>query len=203
MVMKALELFFAEELTELYDAERQIVKALPKMAQAAQLSKLRESFELHLAQTQHHIERLEQIFKALESEPGGLDSGPVAEIIKQGDTIIASTPTESALVDAALISAAQKVEHYEIALYGSALTHAETLGYTEVAAILRDTLREEEDMDAILTAMTDKVVNGHAPKTPPSRARAGWGIGGLIAGAAIGAGIALLCVPKPGGNARS
>ncbi len=171
--MKALEDLFTQEITELYDAERQIVKALPKMAKAAQLGELRKAFELHLKQTQQQA--------------------------------------ESAVVDAALITVAQKVEHYEIALYGSARSHAQTLGYTKVAGILEETLREEEATDALLTRLANRRVNAVAAKAPAASARVaprggdnggGWGIGGVIAGAAIGAGIALLYAPKPGGKVR-
>jgi ferritin-like metal-binding protein YciE len=144
MEMKALEDLFLRELAELYNAEHQIVKALPKMAQATERAELRGVFESHLRQTERHVSRLDKIFKALGREPESQDSEPIAEIIRQGAALTGEKHAEPAVLDAALISAAQKVEHYEIALYGSARGHAKMLGYLKVADLLGETLKEEE-----------------------------------------------------------
>jgi len=211
MEMKALEDLFLEELGELYDAERQIVKALPKMAKAAGNSALRAAFETHLKQTERHADRLEKIFKAIEREPESHTSEPISQIIKQGDQLIASK-SESAIRDAALISAAQKVEHYEITMYGSARSHAKMLGLAKVAASLEQTLGEEEQTDLLLSQLAQKSVNVEASRAPFALARTsprgdeeetGWGFGGLLFGAIVGAAVALLYAPKAGESLRS
>ena len=211
MEIKALEDVFINEISELYDAERQILKALPKMATAASHSELTSAFELHEKQTKRHVERLEKVFKALGQEAASRESGPIQEIIRQGDELIAMKQAESAVLDAALITVAQKVEHYEIATYGSACSHARMLGYSKIARALHDTLNEEEETDALLTQLATKSINVHASKAPYASARVaprggeesnGFGIGALIAGAAIGAGIALLYAPKSGDQVR-
>ncbi|HVW86828.1 MAG TPA: DUF892 family protein [Bryobacteraceae bacterium] len=209
--MKALEDLFLRELAELYDAERQIVKALPKMAKATERSELRAAFETHYKQTERHVDRLEKIFKALGREPESQSSDPISEIVKQGDAIASSKQAEPSVLDAALITAAQKVEHYEIALYGSARSHAKMLGYLKIASLLEDTLREEEETDALLTKIAERRVNVDAAKAPFARARVaprageemgGWGPGALVAGILIGAAVALLYAPKSGEKMR-
>lgn len=211
MEMKALEDLFLRELGEVYDAERQIVKALPKMAKAATLPQLRTTFEKHQKQTNVHIDRLEKIFKALGREPEGVDSNPVSAMIEQADAIISAKQSEPAVVDAALIPSAQKVEHYEIAMYGSARSHARMLGYLKVGALLEETLREEEQTDSLLTELATERVNGEASKAPFASARVaprggeevgGWGFGMLFSGALIGAAVALLYTPKSGEKMR-
>lgn len=211
MEMKALEDLFLRELAELYDAERQIVKALPKMAKATQRTELRAAFEKHLKQTHGHVDRLEKIFKALGREPESADSDPISEIVRQGDAIISAKVIEPEVLDAALIATAQKVEHYEIAMYGTARSHARTLGYLKIAALLEDTLREEEETDAQLSQLAERRINVEASKAPFARARTaprggedtgGFGPGALITGVLIGAGFALLYAPKSGEKIR-
>jgi ferritin-like metal-binding protein YciE len=211
MEMKALEDLFLGELAELYDVEKQIVKALPKMAKATQNKELRAAFESHLKQTERHADRLEKIFKAIGREPESQESNPISEIIKQGDELTSTKKTEPPVLDAALIAAAQKVEHYEIAVYGAARSHAKTLGYLKISALLEETLREEEQTDALLTELAVKRVNSDASKAPFAIARvaprngeesSGFGFSGLLAGLAIGAAIAMLYTPKSGENLR-
>jgi ferritin-like metal-binding protein YciE len=200
MPLNAMEDLLLHELTELYGAERQIEKSLPKMAKAAHHQKLRGAFELHLKQTHNQVKRLESIFKMLNLAPEGADCEPVAQIVKQADTLLSLKHTEPEVVDAALISAGQKIEHYEIALYGTARSHAGLLGYQKVAGLLADTLHEEEQTDALLTQLARKSVNPAAAKAPFSDARTAprgeerstnWGMGALI-GVAIGAAAAML-----------
>jgi ferritin-like metal-binding protein YciE len=211
MEIKAMEDLLLHELMELYAAEQQIVKALPKLAKRAQDTKLRGAFTLHLKQTHNHIERLDRIFKMLGRSAEAGDCEPVSEIIKQGEALISAKPVDAAILDAALITAAQKVEHYEIALYGTARSHARLLGYIQVGELLADTLREEEDTDALLTRLARKRVNLNAAKAPFSDARVaprasdggdGWGMGALVSGMAIGAAVALLYAPKSGEKIR-
>ena len=212
MEMNAMEDLLLQELTELYGAEQQIVKALPKMAKAADDTKLRGAFELHLKQTQNHVQRLKRIFTMMGRSPESGDSDPISQIIKQGEGLIAAKVMEPAVLDAALIAAGQKVEHYEIALYGSARSHARLLGYARVGDLLGDTLIEEEQTDAMLTQLAKKRVNLNAAKAPFSAARTaprggdggsnGWGIGALVTGLAIGAAAAILYAPKSGQGGR-
>jgi ferritin-like metal-binding protein YciE len=212
MEMKVMEDLFLQELGELYGAEQQIVKALPKMVKAAHDKKLQGAFESHLSQTEKHIERLETIFGMLRRDQQTGDCEPVSEIIKQGDALIAIKDAEPSVLDAALISTAQKVEHYEIALYGSARSHAQLLGYIAVGKLLADTLREEEETDALLTQLATKRVNLSATKAPFSDARTGTrgadgstglGMGALLIGAGMGAVIAMLYAPQSGSKSRS
>ena len=211
MEMKALEDLFVRELAELYDAEHRIVKALPKMAKASDRKELRAAFETHLKQTERHVDRLDKVFKALGRDAERQTSEPIAEIVKQGDELMGTKNAEAAVLDAALISAAQKVEHYEIALYGSARSHARTLGYLKVAEVLEETLAEEEHTDALLTELATTRVNVEAVKAPYARARVAprfgeenesIGLGSLLAGLFIGAAIGLLYAPKAGEKTR-
>ncbi len=211
MEMKALEDLFLRELAELYDAEKQILKALPKMASATDHKALRVAFETHVKQTDRHVDRLEKVFRALGREPESIDSNPISEIVKQGDVLTSAKQVDPAVLDAALISAAQKVEHYEIAMYGSARSHAKMLGYLKIATLLEETLKEEEQTDALLTELALHSVNRHAAKAPFANARVaprgvdesgGIGMGGLLFGIVVGAAAALLFAPKTGENFR-
>lgn len=210
MQMKALEDLLVRELAELHDAENQIVKALPKMAKATDCVHLRKAFETHLKQTRTHVERIERIFKAFGREPEKQDSEPISEIIGQGDGLISAKAVDPAVLNAGLISTAQKVEHYEIALYGSARSHARMLGYGKVADLLEETLSEEEETDRLLTKIALSHVNADAAKAPYAHARTeprggerSGGLGlALIWGVVIGAVVTLLYTPKSGENMR-
>jgi len=206
MEMNAMEDLLLQELMELYGAEQQIEKALPKMAKAAHDDKLRVAFETHLKQTRNHVERLKRIFKMLNRDAEAEDCAPIASIIKQGDQPIAEKHMEPAILDAALIAAGQKVEHFEIALYGTAQSHARLLGYLKVSDLLHDTLREEEQTDELLTQLAKKRVNLAAARAPFSDARTaprgsesngGWGKAALVA-VGIGAAATLLFTQKSG-----
>ncbi len=124
-----------------------------------------------MKQTERHIDRLERIFKAIEREPESEDSNPIAEIIKQGEAYTSAKLVDSAVLDAALITAAQKVEHYEISMYGAARSHAKMLGYKKIAALLEETLLEEEQTDKLLTELALGPVNSQAAKAPFANAR--------------------------------
>ncbi|HEY4300122.1 MAG TPA: ferritin-like domain-containing protein [Candidatus Didemnitutus sp.] len=141
---------FIEELRDLHSAETQLVKALPKMAKASGDASLRTGFEHHLEQTKNHVARLEQIFESLGEKPKGRTCDAMKGLVEEGDEW-ASQRAESALRDAGIIVAAQKVEHYEIAGYGSVISMAQRLGLEDAADLLRQTLDEEAATDETLT----------------------------------------------------
>jgi ferritin-like metal-binding protein YciE len=139
-----------EEIKDLYSAENQLLKALPRMAKAADSDELRQAFETHRRQTEQHAKRLEKVAKRLDEKPGGKKCLAMAGLVDEAKEIL-SEEAEPAVLDLALIGAAQKVEHYEIASYGTARTLAELLGENEIAQILQETLDEEGETDKLLT----------------------------------------------------
>ncbi|MGB9067723.1 MAG: ferritin-like domain-containing protein [Candidatus Acidiferrales bacterium] len=147
---------YVEELRDLYSAEKQLVKALPKMAKAATSSDLRSGFEEHLEQTKGHVSRLEQIFDSLDENATGKTCKGMQGLIKEGSEMIEEDPEQEQL-DAGLISAAQRVEHYEIAGYGCVRTYAQLLGDGEAASLLEQTLKEEKETDAKLTQLAENI----------------------------------------------
>lgn len=149
---------FVMELKDLYDAEQQLTKALPDMADAASAPQLKNAFTEHLRQTEGHVRRLEQVFRGINQEPEAETCPAMRGLIKEGSDII-SAKGDAAVRDAGLIAAAQKVEHYEIASYGSVRTHAQHLGRDDLARILQQTLDEEGEADKKLTAIAESGVN--------------------------------------------
>jgi len=156
-----LEELLVDELKDLYSAENQIVKALPKMAKAAGSPELRRAFERHLDETRRQVERLDQIGNELDVKLTGKKCKGMSGLIEEGKELIEEDLEQDAL-DAGLIGAAQKVEHYEIAAYGTARTHAEMLGYNKVARLLQQTLNEEGATDKKLTALAESIINVEA-----------------------------------------
>jgi ferritin-like metal-binding protein YciE len=156
-----LEELLVDELKDLYSAEKQLVRALPRMAKAAGSQELRRAFEKHLGETERHVERLEQIGEALESRLTGKKCVGMEGLIEEGKELIEEDIDQDAL-DAGLIGAAQKVEHYEIAAYGTARTHADMLGYSKIARLLQQTLNEEGATDKKLTALAENIINVEA-----------------------------------------
>lgn len=154
------ELFF-HELQDIYDAEKQMVTALPKMTQAAASPALAAAFTDHLVQTQTHVERLEAVFESLGIAKKGVPCPGMEGLIEEGEEMI-DQEFEDATRDAGLIGAAQKMEHYEIAAYGTLIAHALRLGYTEDAGLLRQTLGEEKETDLLLSDLAASEVNGEA-----------------------------------------
>src|SRR5437867_3762610 len=152
--MSALQETFVEELKDVYDAEKQLLKALPKMAKAAQDDQLREAFESHLEETEEHVRRLEQVFKIFDQQPRAKKCKGMQGLIAEGEEIIAQEEG-----DAGLICAAQKVEHYEIAAYGSLRSWAKLLEEEEAAELLEETLDEESTADEKLTEIAETAVN--------------------------------------------
>ena len=157
-----LEKFFSDALKDIYWAEKALTEALPKMQAAATTEELQEAFEDHTLMTQKHVARLEKVFRLLGKPAEAKKCDAMAGIIKEGQSIIEETPEGSMTRDAALIIAAQKVEHYEIASYGGLVQLALTLGETDVADILETTLQEEEDTDMLLTDIAEEYINFEA-----------------------------------------
>jgi ferritin-like metal-binding protein YciE len=156
MKLENLEQLFLQELRDLYDAETQITEALPKMIEAAHYSQLKSALQEHLSVTQQQLQRLDQIFDILGEDASGQTCKGMKGVIKEGDEII-SQGGDSATVDAGIISAAQRVEHYEMAGYGTVRTYAELLGQQQIATLLQQTLDEEKEADETLTEIARSV----------------------------------------------
>jgi ferritin-like metal-binding protein YciE len=161
MKLDSLENLYREQLRDLYSAEKQLTVALPKMAEGASSSNLRKAFEQHLRQTEQHVNRLEQIFQEINVKPGRKKCKGMEGLIKEGEEILKENG-ESAVVDAGLIAAAQRVEHYEIAGYGTVRTYAEQLGHNKAASILQKTLEEESSANEKLTQLAEGGINQRA-----------------------------------------
>jgi ferritin-like metal-binding protein YciE len=156
MEMESLKELFVDELKDLYSAENQILKALPKMIKKATSPELKRGFEKHLKETEVHVERLEKIFQQLEESPRGKKCKGMEGIIEDGKELM-EEDVEPEVMDAGLIGAAQHVEHYEIAGYGCVRTYAELLGQTKIAALLQKTLEEEKATDEKLTQLAGNI----------------------------------------------
>ena len=156
MKINSLQDLYLDELRDLYDAENQLIKALPKMAEEATSEELREGFEEHLEQTRNHAQRIEQIFERLGEKPRGKKCKGMEGVIKEGSEVLSEDMDEDTK-DAAIIGAAQRVEHYEIAGYGTARTHADLLGLDEDARLLEETLEEEKETDQKLTSLAENI----------------------------------------------
>jgi ferritin-like metal-binding protein YciE len=155
---KQLDELFHDTLKDIYYAEKKILSALPKMAKAAQNEDLRAAFEKHKTETEGQIDRLEQVFELIEEKPQGKKCAAIEGILEEGQEIIKEYKGSPAL-DAGLVSAAQSVEHYEIARYGTLRTWAEELGLNQAMKLLQQTLDQEEATDQALTELAEAVVN--------------------------------------------
>jgi ferritin-like metal-binding protein YciE len=155
VLQSELKELYVDELKDIYSAETQLVKALPKMAKAAVSAELRNGFQEHLTQTEGHVTRLEQIFDALGEKPTGKKCEGMAGLIKEGGE--AGKDYEGDVKNSALIGAAQRVEHYEIAAYGTVRAMAEKLGDEKAVQLLTQTLQEEKDTDVKLSKLSDKM----------------------------------------------
>ena len=151
--------FFRLQLGDIYWSEEQLIKALTKMQKAATNEDLRLQFGDHLLQTEHHLSRLEEIFGIMGIKPGATKCKAMEALIKEGETMIAETQAGSGTRDAALIMAAQKVEHYEIATYGGLVQFATSMGFEKITSLLDQTLQEEKDSDILLSDIAERKVN--------------------------------------------
>ena len=161
MALKTLQDLFEDELKDIYSAEKQLLKALPKMAKACSNEDLRAGFEAHLEQTKTHIERIEQAFEMLEKTARAKKCKAMEGLIEEGSELM-EEDADPDVMDAALIAAAQKVEHYEIATYGTLVTWAKQLGHDEIASLLHETLEEEKETDLKLTELAETGINSAA-----------------------------------------
>ncbi|HUR19446.1 MAG TPA: ferritin-like domain-containing protein [Vicinamibacterales bacterium] len=170
---------FVEQLRDTYDAETQVLKALPKMVKAASSPKLQAAFEAHLRETKGHVERLERVFGSLEEEVRGKHCSGMAGILKEGSAVM-SNGFDERTIDACLIAAGQHVEHYEMASYGTLVAWSHVVGNQHVSELLQETLLEEKATDLKLSALAEAGINEEAalsapspaPKTPSKRVRA-------------------------------
>ena len=161
MKLESLETLYVEELRDIYNAENQLLKALPKMAKAAASPELKQAFEDHLEQTEEHVERLDEIFEKLDKKPTGKTCQAMKGLVEEGAEIM-EHEGEDFVIDAGLIAAAQKVEHYEIASYGTVRAWADMLGEEDAAELLQQTLDEEGETDKRLTELAEEIVNVQA-----------------------------------------
>jgi len=152
---------FLDELRDAYDAEKQLTKALPKLAKASTSPQLRAAFESHLEETRGHVERLEQVFESLDEKVRGKHCEGIAGIIEEGKSTM-EEDFDEATMDAVLIAAGQRAEHYEMAAYGTMLAWARDMGHTEAARLLEQTLEEEKSADAKLTSLAEGGINQEA-----------------------------------------
>ena len=164
MRVHSLSDLFLDELCDLHSAEQQILKALPKMAKAATDEELRQAFESHLEQTMTHVLRLQSILEELEESPGRKKCKAMEGLIAEGEEFLKMDAVD-AVRDAGLIAIAQRVEHYEIAAYGTTATYARHLGHTKAENLLRATLKEEKETDKTLTKLAEGFVNTEAEQS--------------------------------------
>ena len=158
--ISSLQDLFVQELRDAYDGEKQIIKALPKMAKAAESEELASAFQEHLEQTRQQVERLEQIFTQLDMRPRGKHCAGLAGIIEEGGEVM--DEVEEPALNSALVAAAQRVEHYEIAAYGTLIAYARQLGHDDAAELLEETLNEEKETDQKLTELAEGFLNAQA-----------------------------------------
>jgi len=159
MKIESLDQLLLEQMQDVYDAEKQLVKALPKIAKAASSDDLKEAINEHLEQTKGHVQRLEQAFENLGTKAKGKTCAGMKGLLEEGDEVAGEDSSEE-MKDLAIIAAAQRVEHYEIAAYGTIRTLAERLGNEEVAELFQETLGEEEEADERLTEIAETLMEG-------------------------------------------
>jgi ferritin-like metal-binding protein YciE len=161
---KTLHDAFIDELRDAYDAEKQLTKALPKLAKKARSKELKSAFQNHLKETETHVTRLEQVFESIGKKASGKHCDGIAGIIEEGKNVMGEDFEESAM-DACLIAGGQRAEHYEMAAYGSLIAWAKAMGHTEAASLLEETLEEEKAADEKLTSIAEGGINEGAAET--------------------------------------
>ena len=161
---KTLHDAFIDELRDAYDAEKQLTKALPKLAKKARSKELKSAFESHLKETENHVTRLEQVFESIGKKASGKHCDGIAGIILEGKNVMDEDFEESAM-DACLIAGGQRAEHYEMAAYGSLLAWAKAMGHDEAAGLLEETLEEEKAADEKLSSLAEGGINERAANT--------------------------------------
>ena len=157
MKANSLRDLYVEQLKDLYDAEHQLIKALPKLAEASSSDELRNAFEEHLDKTRQHAQRIEQIFEGMGQKAKAQKCKGMEGLVREGSEVIKEEDIDGEVKDAALIAAAQRVEHYEIAGYGTVRTYANLLGENEAANLLQQTLDEEKEADQTLNEIAEQI----------------------------------------------
>ena len=157
-----LEKFFHDQLKDIYWAEKHLVKSLPKMQKAATTEELKDAIDTHLAQTEEQVTRLEQVFEMMGKKPQAKKCDGMEGLVKEGEHVVEETEDGSMTRDVGIIMAAQKVEHYEIASYGTLVQLAKTMGNDDVAELLQKTLDEEKETDELLTSLAENNINWEA-----------------------------------------
>lgn len=175
-MIETLEQLLQDEIRDIYDAEKQLVKALPKMAKAASSTELSDAIREHLEQTQGQVQRLEQVFEALGAKAKGKPCAGMKGLIEEGQEIIGADSSDE-LKDLAIIGAAERVEHYEIAAYGTARTFAEQLGKQDIVDLLQETLDEEKETDEKLTEISQTLLEGVGSSEESDEETTGAGMG--------------------------
>ncbi len=170
MKLESLHELFLTELQDMYDAENELTKALPKMAEKANYPELKSSIEQHLEQTRNHAQRLEEVFRSLGEKAKTQKCKGIRGIIDEGEDL-AGRSGDPAAIDAGIIASAQKVEHYEIAAYGSLCSWAETMGHQRELQLLEQTLQEEKETDRKLTQLAERMVNVDAVRAAGGQMR--------------------------------
>ncbi|PSR52960.1 ferritin-like domain-containing protein [Adhaeribacter arboris] len=158
MKMQSLNDLLVHQLQDLYGAEQQLLKAMPKMASSAKSAKLKQALETHMAETQNQVQRLEQVFQSMGIEAEAIKCKAMEGLLKEADEML-SEDADPEVMDAGIIASAQRVEHYEIAGYGTASTYAKYLGHNEAFNLLQQTLNEEKKTDELLTVIAESSVN--------------------------------------------
>jgi ferritin-like metal-binding protein YciE len=161
-----LEKFFTDALKDIYWAEKHLVKELPKMSKAATTQELKDAINEHRTQTEEQVVRLEKVFELMEKKAQAKKCDAMEGLLKEGQSVLEETDAGSMTRDVGIIMAAQKVEHYEIATYGSLVSLATTLGKTEVAELLSATLEEEKETDSLLSEIAENSINWEAEQEP-------------------------------------
>lgn len=172
MSLDSLSTLFLNELKDVYNAEKQILTALPRMAKAAESPELAEAFTKHRKETEGHVARIEKIFQQLDQPARGKKCKGMEGLLEEGKEVL-EEDGEGSVIDAALISAAQRVEHYEMAAYGCLRTYAELLGYSQAVQLLEQTLAEEEAADRKLTELGEDGINAAALAAGADEGKAG------------------------------
>jgi ferritin-like metal-binding protein YciE len=157
-----LEKLFHDQVKDIYWAEKHLLKALPKMQKAATTDELQSAIEEHIAQTEEHVGRIEQVFEILGKKPQAKKCDAMEGLVKEGESVVEETEDGSMTRDVGIIMSAQKVEHYEIASYGTLVQLAKTMGHEDIAEIMQKTLDEEKETDQILTTIAENNINWEA-----------------------------------------
>lgn len=165
MNLDTLKQLYVNELRDLYNAENQLIKALPKMAKGASSEELKEAFEKHLEQTKGQVQRLEEVFEEIDEKPKGKTCQAMKGLIEEGSEVLKANGEDS-VIDAGIIVAAQKVEHYEMAGYGSVRAFAQLLGKEKSVGLLQQTLDEESGANELLNKLAEDIVNPEAVMEP-------------------------------------